>query len=130
IREGILRVNPNQVNEDNFNTDAYLSGQYEGLVKSDLHDYNPNKDTRKVRTEDGILLPKYRLPTEAEWEYAALGLVGNTVYERVTERRLYPWNGHIMRNASEKDKGKMMGNFKRGRGDNMGTAGFLNDNAD
>src|SRR5882757_3647668 len=32
IREGILRLNPNQVNEDNFNTDAYLANQYEGLV--------------------------------------------------------------------------------------------------
>lgn len=130
IREGILRVNPAQVNEDNFNTDAYLAGQYEGLVKSDLHDYNPNRDTRKVRMEDGIFLPRYRLPTEAEWEYAALAQIGNTVYERVTNRKEYPWNGHIVRDASEKHKGEMLANFKRGRGDNMGTAGFLNDNAD
>ena len=133
IREGILRVNPNQINEDNFNTDAYLSGQYEGLVKTDMADLNPssgNNGTRKVRMEDGILLPRYRLPTEAEWEYAALSQVGNTVYERVTDRRLYPWNGHITRNKDEKYKGQMMANFKRGRGDNMGTAGFLNDNAD
>ncbi|MFZ7113905.1 MAG: SUMF1/EgtB/PvdO family nonheme iron enzyme [Bacteroidota bacterium] len=133
IREGILRVNPNQINEDNFNTDAYLSGQYEGLVKTDITDLNPssgNNGTRKVRMEDGILLPRYRLPTEAEWEYAALSQVGNTVYERVTDRRLYPWNGHITRNKDEKYKGQMMANFKRGRGDNMGTAGFLNDNAD
>ena len=130
IREGILRENPAQVNEDNFNTDAYLSHQYEGLVKGDLDDLNPNRDTRKVRMEDGIFLPKYRLPTEAEWEYAALGQVGNTVYERVTDRKQYPWNGHIVRNADESDKGQMMANFKRGRGDNMGTAGFLNDKAD
>ena len=84
IREGILRVNPNQINEDNFNTDSYLSGQYEGLVKTDMADLNPssgNNGTRKVRMEDGILLPRYRLPTEAEWEYAALSQVGNTVYE-------------------------------------------------
>ncbi len=133
IREGILRVNPNQINEDNFNTDAYFGGQYEGLVKTDISDLNPssgNNGTRKVRMEDGILLPRYRLPTEAEWEYAALSQVGNTVYERVTDRRLYPWNGHITRNKDEKYKGQMMANFKRGRGDNMGTAGFLNDNAD
>ena len=130
IREGILRVNPAQVNEDNFNTDAYLSAQYEGLVKSDLVDLNPNRDTRKVRMEDGILLPRYRLPTEAEWEYSAYALIGNTMYERVLDRKVYPWTGHVVRDAEEKHKGEMLANFKRGRGDNMGTAGHLNDNAD
>ncbi len=130
IREGILGENPAQVNEDHFNTDAYLAGQYEGLVKNELEDLDPNKDKRKVRMEDGILLPRYRLPTEAEWEYAALGLIGNTEYERVAERRMYPWNGHIVRNADEEEKGAMMANFKRGRGDNMGVAGMLNDKAD
>jgi len=129
IREGILRTNPNQVDEDNFNTDAYLAGQYEGLVRSDLIDLDPNKDTRKVRIEDGILLPRYRLPTEAEWEFAALGLIGNTVFERVTERRLYPWNGAYLRNSDDRYKGEMMANFKRGKGDNMGAAGYLNDRA-
>jgi hypothetical protein len=40
IREGIMRSNPNQINEDNFNSESYLAGQYEGLVKSDLQDLN------------------------------------------------------------------------------------------
>lgn len=130
IREGILRVNPAQVNEDNFNTDAYLAGQYEGLVKSPLEDLNPNIDTRKVRMEDGILLPRYRLPTEAEWEFASLALIGNTVFENVNERKLYPWSGHGVRNSEDKWQGEMLANFKRGRGDNMGVSGRLNDNAD
>ncbi len=131
IREGILRVDPSQSNENNFNTEAYLAGQYEGMVKNDLYDLDPSgTGTRKVRMEDGILLPKYRLPTEAEWEFAALGLIGNAIYERVLDRRLYPWNGHILRTDKDKDLGDFVANFKRGRGDNMGVAGALNDAAD
>ncbi len=128
IREGVLEMDPNQVGRENFNTEAYLAGQYEGLVLNNLPSLDPNKDNRKVKMEDGIILPKYRLPTEAEWEYAALALIGNSSEERVYERRLYPWNGHNVRNSFGKDRGVMMANFKRGRGDLMGTAGALNDN--
>ena len=129
IRYGILRMNPQQLAEDNFDTEAYLAGQYEGIVKQDLQDMDPNFDTRKVRVEDGIFLPKYRLPTEAEWEYAALALVGNTVDERVYERKLYPWNGHFVRNPDQKNRGDMMANYVRAHGDMMGVAGRLNDGA-
>ncbi|HOB76878.1 MAG: SUMF1/EgtB/PvdO family nonheme iron enzyme [Bacteroidales bacterium] len=131
VREGILKLDNMQMNENNFNTDAYLAGQYEGIVKNELYDLNPTgMGTRKVRVEDGILLPKYRLPTEAEWEYAALGLIGNTVYERVLERRVYPWNGHVLRTDYHKNMGDFVANFVRGRGDYMGVAGYLNDGYD
>ncbi|NVO02624.1 MAG: SUMF1/EgtB/PvdO family nonheme iron enzyme [Bacteroidetes bacterium] len=131
IREGILKIDPAQTNENNFNTDAYLAGQYDGVVKNDLIDLNPNgTGTRKVRVEDGILLPRYRLPTEAEWEFASLGLIGNALFERVVERRMYPWNGHILRTDEDANLGEFVTNFKRGRGDNMGVAGNLNDAAD
>lgn len=129
IREGILEMDPNQLGEENFNTEAYLAGQYEGVVKQNLPSLDPNQEERRVRLDDGLLLPKYRLPTEAEWEYAALGLIGNSVDERVYERRLRPWDGHHMRNADVKERGLMMANYKRSKGDNMGVAGYLNDNA-
>jgi len=130
IREGLFEHNPNQFNEDNFNTRAYLHGQYESGKRVDgLVDLDPNKETRNVRIEDGILLPEYRLPTEAEWEYAALGLIGNTYGELIVERKFYPWNGHGVRNADDKYLGQMLANFRRGRGDMMGVAGYLNDNA-
>jgi len=135
IESGILELNPNQVNEDNFNTEAYIVGQYEGLVKMNLPDLNPSgSGERRVNMSDGIMLPDYRLPTEAEWEYAALALTGNNIFvgeELVTDRKLYPWNGHSLRNPVHGSwQGSFLANFKRGRGDMMGVAGGLNDNAE
>ncbi len=130
IRYGILRIDPYQIAEENFNIDSYLAGQYEGLVRQDLKDLDPDMDVRKVRMEDGIFLPKYRLPTEAEWEFAALALIGNTVDERIYEKKIYPWNGHYLRNKDAKYRGRMMANYQRGRGDLMGVAGSLNDGYD
>ena len=128
VDAGILEFDPDQSGENVFTTDAYYAGQYEGYVLEDLPDLDPNSGgTRKVKMEDGLLLPRFRLPTEAEWEFAALSLVGNTVEERIVERRIYPWNGHIVRTAEKKYYGQMMANFKRSRGDAMGVASALND---
>ncbi|MFP5471528.1 MAG: SUMF1/EgtB/PvdO family nonheme iron enzyme [Bacteroidia bacterium] len=145
MREGVLVLNPEQQNEP-FTTDAYLAGQYElGLNPAgQLGDLDPSKAnfdskgnlkakslaTRIVRMEDGVLLPRYRLPTEAEWEFASFGLVGNTYDENIVEKRLYPWNGHWVRYPEDKYQGQIMANFVRDKGDMMGVAGNLNDNAD
>ncbi len=131
IEKKILNANAEQKDEDNFNTESYLVGQYEGSMNKGVPDWRTGGE-RSVRFEDGIVLPAYRLPTEAEWEYAAVALKGNNVSkdERVTDRRLYPWDGTTMRYARRgKFQGMMMANFKRGRGDYMGMAGKLNDNA-
>ncbi len=132
IEKGILNQNPEQKDEDNFNTEAYLLGQYEGSVKKNLKDLKTGGE-RAVSFEDGILLPSYRLPTEAEWEYAALALVGNQATDKdelITDKRIYPWDGNTVRQRlRNRDQGKILANFKRGAGDYMGMAGHLNDHA-
>jgi formylglycine-generating enzyme len=130
IREGLLEHTQSPSDQDYFSTEAYLSGKWAGQLKTKLPSYDGQNPERDVRMEDGIFLPKYRLPTEAEWEYAAYGLIGNTIGERITDRRIYPWNGHGVRNATDRYLGQINANFVRGAGDYMGTAGFLNDNAD
>ena len=138
IREGILDWNIDQQDAETFNTDSYFVGQYEEAVLKNVTDLNPSNrngkklGTRIVRMEDGILLPRYRLPTEAEWEYAALGLIGNLEEgtENITDRRFYPWNGHWVRQDDQEFTGQIRANFVRGKGDYMGVAGSLNDGAD
>lgn len=111
-----------------FNTQKYL---YQDSYQP-KNGKNPKKtltdQIRKANRADGILFEDFRLPTEAEWEFAAYAPIAGPD-GILKEGKIYPWKGPQTRNTDKIDLGKMRANFVRGRGDMMGTSGALNDNA-
>ncbi|NNK72662.1 MAG: gliding motility lipoprotein GldJ [Flavobacteriaceae bacterium] len=128
--------------ESNFNTDTYLTAPRQTFGGNDSI-INPSKTRRRVQTtaagdtinvfasrETGIISPKYRLPSEAEWEYAALGLSELRSYNVYRGRKKYPWSGQYTRSGKRAIRGDQLANFKQGKGDYGGIAGWSDDGAD
>jgi len=125
--------------ESTFSTEAYLEsptksfGGNEEIVYKGARNKLAGKDDAKnvyAQRTSGLILPEYRLPTEAEWEYAAVALVGNREYNLYRGNKKYPWKGMYTRNGNRTTKGDQLANFKQGKGDYGGIAGWSDDNAD
>ena len=127
----------------NFNTDTYIAAPTLSYGGNDSI-INPSSgrgrrpqvtasgDTINVYAsrETGAIQLKYRLPSEAEWEYAALGMSELRSYNVYRGRKKYPWDGQYTRSGNRKVRGDQLANFKQGKGDYGGIAGWSDDGAD
>lgn len=127
--------------ESSFDTESYINspsksfgGNEEVVLKKEIGGGRKQaaEDAKNVYAQrsSGLILPEYRLPTEAEWEYAAVALVGNREYNIYKGQKKYPWNGQYTRSSKRQYRGDQLANFKQGKGDYGGIAGWSDDGAD
>lgn len=115
-----------------------------------LFDSTSKATTRLIRSgEEFIMVPDFRLPTEAEWEYAAKVSSSKNYISNFKNPKAgansshpnasvsqsdspFPWssNGNdALRSSKKSNQGMFTANFKNGQGDYMGMIGYANDGA-
>lgn len=120
--------------QNHFSTDAYLNSPSTVYSGNDSIVYRGVKNKAKegqrnvyAKQSYGLFTAEFRLPTEAEWEYAASSRKSNREYNNVKGRSKYPWGTNNTKSNKRGSKGEHLANYKQGRGDYGGVAGWRTD---
>lgn len=117
-----------------FSTNTYLNAPSQVYGGNDSIVFRGRKNKADdnasgvyLRQESGLFTAEFRLPTEAEWEYAATVSKQDREYNNAGGRNKYPWGSDNVRTNSRRSKGDYLANFKQNRGDYGGIAGWSSD---
>lgn len=138
MKQGIINKNDYYSNDsfnqgaNAFNLDKYKANdpELEAYVNKQKLQQKSGIKTSNARIQaanrnaTANLVTKFRLPTEVEWEYAALGLQKNREYNNYLGKKP---EIEKLRGTKGKNRGMYLENFKQGRGDYSGVGGWNND---
>ena len=138
MKQGIINKNDYYSNDsfnqgaNAFNLDKYKANdpELEAYVNKQKLQQKSGIKTSNARIQAANrnatagLVTKFRLPTEVEWEYAALGLQKNREYNNYLGKKP---EIEKLRGTKGKNRGMYLENFKQGRGDYSGVGGWNND---
>ncbi len=118
---------PNAFNQDKFKgndpeMEAYINKQ-RLQQKSGIKTSNQRIMAANRNATAGVV-EKFRLPTEVEWEFAALGMQKDREYNLYLNKKP---EIEQLKGKKGRDRGMYLENFKQGKGDYSGVAGWKND---
>ncbi|MDO5615314.1 MAG: gliding motility lipoprotein GldJ [Cruoricaptor ignavus] len=132
ISKDLYTNDSNNQGQSSFTLDKYKAN--DPAMQEYINEQRAQKATGIKTTNQRILaanrnatsgvVEKFRLPTEVEWEFAALGLQKNREYNNYLEKKP---KVEDLRGRKGRNRGMFLENFKYGRGDYSGTAGWNND---